>query len=145
MPLLDIALQLSRNKTRAPSKYSKTFKIFQNLGNLWSKPTSSRDSKTRKNTRQHCRVNICSYIGWIDKLSSQPIVTNIEPALLSKNHFLSAMSQFTSDKYHLFCCCAAGWVGGVDWGRAGKGDIGKMKQPWSTKGRDPITRAGSTD
>ena len=43
MPLLDIALQLSRNKTRAPSKYSKTFKIFQNLQNI---PKPSKYSKT---------------------------------------------------------------------------------------------------
>ena len=80
MPLLDIALQLSRNKTRAPSKYSKafkifqnlqniskpskyskTFKIFQNLGNLWSKPTSSRDSKTKK-TQESTALSIFAVI-----------------------------------------------------------------------------------
>ena len=102
--------------------WAATFKIFQNLGNLWSKPTSSRDIKTKtKNTRQHCCLNICSYIGWIDKLSIQPIVTNIETAVLSKKHFLSAMSQFTFDKYHRFCCCAyaVGWWGGLGQSREG--------------------------
>ena len=135
MPLLDIALQLSHNKTRAPSKYSKTFKIFQNLQNI---PKPSKYSKTlgiygasqhhqetvkQKNTREHCPLNICSYISWIDKLSIQPIVTNIDMAVLSKNHFLSAMSQFTSDKYHLFYRCAAGWVGW--WG-----GLGQSREGW---------------
>ena len=110
MPLLDIALQLSHNKTGPPSKYSKTLGIYG----------ASNHQETVKQ-KTHFRLNICSYIRWIDKLSIQPIVTNIETALLSKNHFLSAMSQFTFDKYHRFCCCAyaVGWWGGLGQSREG--------------------------
>ena len=56
----------------------------------------SNEPQVQRSTWQRCRLNICSYIGWIDKYcicQSTNITTNIETAVLSKEHILQSRWQ----------------------------------------------------